>query len=139
MSDFGNYIYIQKTRKPHKCIYCNRTIPVGKSAWKYVGMWENEFQSWYSDCFCDDNKEISGYCEEGISGDEFDEWLRESDYGRCPNCCERYQVDSNWDETEESVNMECEICDTKWSVYIGFERAVESVGNRQGKTTIISK
>lgn len=125
MSEFFIEKHIKKTRKPHECVYCQRSIPVGKSATNCVGKWQGDFQNWYADDFCFNNKEITEGCEEGISGDEFDYWIRENEKGKCPSCGDRYNTDMKWDKTREIVNFECEECETKWSVFIGFESEVK--------------
>jgi hypothetical protein len=38
---------IKKTRKPHKCACTGLLIPVGSSCWRFVGMYEGDFQSWH--------------------------------------------------------------------------------------------
>jgi len=49
-------ITIKKTRKPHKCVCCDRTIPAGaKNIDYYCGKSDGWFQSSYRCNWCEDN------------------------------------------------------------------------------------
>lgn len=39
-------------RKQHSCIWCHELIVIGERHFKYVGIWEREFQNWrmHDDC-----------------------------------------------------------------------------------------
>jgi len=123
MSDFGNY-KIVKTRKEHSCIYCGRKIPIGTEAWNSTGLWEGDWQNWYACKFC--NREVvPDYAEQGepISGDEFNEWFRDTDYMKCKECGNsktRYRNDWDW-ISPTRIKVECEDRDNTWEVEIGFE------------------
>lgn len=125
MADFGEY-KIVKTKKEHRCITCNRTIPKGKNANRYNGMYEGEWQNWYMCIPCDE----LNVCEYGewICGEEFIDWLNESEYVDCPKCkglegTRRWYYHSNyeWDDKEETLCFVCELCDHEWEKFIGFD------------------
>ena len=60
MSDFGCIPrLVEKTRKPHYCPSCGRTIPEGSPAYLIKGMWEGDWQNWYMCVFCHDNNVCS--------------------------------------------------------------------------------
>jgi len=120
MSDFGNLKKI-KTRKPHTCLFCQRTIPVNTEAYNYKGMWEDTWQNNYSCETCQTNDAISGDASEGISGDEFHDWVREQSWADCPECKASYsEIDFEWSEDEKTLIFECSDCGKKWEHFIGF-------------------
>ena len=64
MSDFGGGAW-RKARKQHKCDYCSGPIPIGETYYRYVGMFENEFQNWAMHHECWSDWDISGDPEFG--------------------------------------------------------------------------
>ena len=125
MSDFGNYKWV-KTRKEHSCVYCGRTIPKGTKARNYSGMWDGYWQNWYCCGFCEKYIEPE-YAESGevISGEEFHEWLNDSDHGSCPKCKENKYSEWEWEDDNVSIRYTCPTCDNEWVVAIPFEVEVE--------------
>lgn len=121
MSNFGGTNHVT-TRKPHSCIFCNRAIPVKSNAYNYRGMWEDNWQNWYSCEICQTNDDISGDSSEGISGDEFRDWVYEQDFADCPKCKATYsEIDFEWSKDETTLLFECSDCEEKWEKFIGFE------------------
>jgi hypothetical protein len=127
MSTFGCEIKKVKTRKPHRCETCCRIIPSGITAYHTGGMWEGDWQNWYMCKFCHDHEvwESGEYVSDG----DFTQWLYEQDFYNCPSCKgidpetgkkHRCNPDWDWSEDDEIVLFECDICDHKWSVYIGW-------------------
>lgn len=45
MSDFGEGAW-RKARKEHRCEYCSGPIPAGETYFRFVGMFDDEFQNW---------------------------------------------------------------------------------------------
>ena len=43
---------IRKTRKPHRCEYCQSTIPAGSACRKEAGVWEGDFYAGYGHLDC---------------------------------------------------------------------------------------
>ena len=129
MADFGEY-KIVKTKKEHQCITCNRKIPKGKKAYNYKGIFEGEWQNWYM-CIPCDELGVYEYGEE-INGEEFHDWLIESKHAECPKCkgingTRRYGYHSeyDWDDKDETIHFECELCGYKWEKFIGFDSTKE--------------
>ena len=122
MSDFGNYKYV-KTRKIHHCVYCNRAIPIGTMARNFSGIWEGDWQNWYTCGFCE--KEVEpNYAEpsDGISGDEFSNWLYESDYVICKKCNGNRRYSAEWDWIDIThIKVTCGDCWHEWIVEIPIE------------------
>lgn len=52
MMDFTAERRVSKTRKPHQCNGCCRTIPVGSSASRWVGVSDGDFGSCYYHLEC---------------------------------------------------------------------------------------
>lgn len=55
--EFCETIHVRKTRKPHRCAFCGRIIPVGTPNilhWK--GKFDGDFQSSYACHWCEDNQ-----------------------------------------------------------------------------------
>ena len=49
--------HIKKTRKPHKCVFCGRVIPVGSpNIFYWGGLSEEGFQNSYSCHWCEDHQ-----------------------------------------------------------------------------------
>jgi len=123
MSDFGDYKHV-KTRKPHHCVYCGRTIPAGTNARNYHGLWQGDWQNWYTCGFCEKFVEPQyGEPGEGISGDEFSEWLRDSDHFRCKKCENshyRHHNGHNWIDLTH-IEMACGDCGNEWITEIPIE------------------
>lgn len=119
MSDFGNYSQI-KIRKDHKCVYCERTIPKGTSCFNYRGLWQGDWQNWYSCEFCEIH--VDPISNEPISGDEFINWLTSSSHFKCPNC-EKHTSNHNfkWSKNCTAVDVQCTQCQFEWVVEIPFE------------------
>ena len=120
MSDFGSYKHV-KTRKPHKCIYCGRVIPVGLKARIFKGMWEGNWQNWYACGFCEKNVEPE-YAEtsEGINGDEFSEWFWDSEHFHCNKCENKHgRHCNNWDWIDLThIKVSCGDCENERIVEI---------------------
>lgn len=126
MSDFGEYRYV-KIRKPHQCVYCGRTLLIGITARLYKGLFQGDWQNWYACGFCVENVEPS-YAEpnEFISGDEFSEWLWDSDHYKCKKCenkMYRHHNSSDWINSTH-LKISCGDCDNEWIVEIPFESEV---------------
>ena len=126
MSDFGNYKLV-KTKKPHRCVTCNRIIPVGNKMYNYNGMYEGDWQNWYMCQPCETLDVSDG--NDYLDGDDFSEWLREYfKQSECPKCHgvdeygyhDNYHSDWDWSEDLKTVEFTCEVCGNKWSYYIGF-------------------
>lgn len=57
--DFINTNIVSKTRKPHRCVICNRIIPKGtKNIYHYSGMFNGNFQNSYICNWCEDHEDI---------------------------------------------------------------------------------
>ena len=49
--------HIKKTRKPHKCVFCGRTIPAGSpNIYNWAGLYEGDFQNSYACNWCEDHE-----------------------------------------------------------------------------------
>lgn len=79
--EWNEFNRIKKSRKIHRCEITQELIPAGSSCWRFVGIFEGDFQGWYC---CDrakeymDNRpssELSYYCSE--IGEEMWELERE--------------------------------------------------------------
>jgi hypothetical protein len=65
---------INRTRKPHRCIWCSQIIEAGSAAFYYAGVWEGDFCCGHFHPEC--NKAASAVCEkEGF-------WEASGDYAR---------------------------------------------------------
>jgi hypothetical protein len=54
---FCNTRNIKKTRKPHRCIFCGRTIPEGtENVYNWSGLFEGNFQNSYSCHWCEEHQ-----------------------------------------------------------------------------------
>ena len=119
MSDFFDVNEV-KTRKPHECIFCRRVIPAGKTAFNAHGMWDGQWQHWYSCGFCWGNEEISGHDEEEwISGDEFECWASE-ELATCPSCGEPYAKQKWIGNEQQTLEFTCKKCGHIWNRFIGW-------------------
>lgn len=119
MSDFGNYKQL-KTTKPHECVYCRRIIPKGTSCFNYRGMFQGDWQNWYSCEFCE--KHVDPVMNEPISGDELIDWITSSEYFKCPNCGKHTSShEYEWKNNDTNVLIECIECEHEWSIEIPFE------------------
>ena len=127
MSDFGGMRQVV-TRKPHRCVYCSRDIPIGVEACNYKGKWQEDWQNWYSCSFCNSTDEISAFTGEEISGDEFTDWLWNQEFSTCLDCGSKYTtVDHDWSKDQETVEFECTGCGKVWSRFIGFKAGGEEL------------
>ena len=131
MSTFGGGMRLVKTRKPHRCETCDRTIPTGTKAYYQGGMYEGNWQNWHMCQFCHDKEVFDGDC---VTGYEFSDWLTEQDFFRCPACrgvnpktgeghlCHTpwRDIKNKWSEDQKTLLLECMLCGHKWSQYIGW-------------------
>ena len=121
MSDFGTLKRI-KTRKPHQCLFCLRTIPTKTAAYNYSGMWEGYWQNNYSCEVCQTNDDITSEQSDGICGDEFNDWAFEQEWAVCPVCKKHYGgIGFEWSEDEKTLVFTCQTCGETWEHFIGFE------------------
>lgn len=124
MSTFGCYPKRVKTRKPHCCQTCNRTIPKGNIAHHTSGMYSGDWQHWYMCDFC---YELNYDLDDFITGEEFISWMFEQEFWKCPKCIEKGETCWNtpewdWSDDEESILFECDCCGHKWSKHIGWKK-----------------
>lgn len=127
MSTFGCEMKEVKTRTPHGCVTCGRTIPKRSQAMHTGGMYEGDWQNWYMCKFCYDHEVYES--GEYVSGDEFYYWVADQDFYTCPSCkgidpdkgklC-RSHPDWEWSEDQKTLLFECDVCGHKWEQYIGF-------------------
>lgn len=78
---FNELQRIKKTRKPHRCEVTRRIIPPGSSCWRFVGVVEDDFQSWY---MCDEAKEfwdLIPYDTSDFTCDDIGEMMRAVERG----------------------------------------------------------
>ena len=115
--DFIRTSDIKHTRKEHECLMCGRTIPIGKPAYNWRGLYDGEFQNSYACMFCIGN-DIGTHGEE-LSDCEFNDWIYEQDFMQC-QCGNRYHSYWYWVNNQEDVEIECEECGEKHIIYIGW-------------------
>lgn len=90
----------------------------------FNGIWEGDWQNWYTCGFCEKYVE-SEYAnpEECISGDEFWEWLGDSENVNCDKCkgvTGRFHTKRKWvDDTH--IRFYCSECGNEWTIEIPFE------------------
>jgi len=105
---------IKKTRKEHRCEFCNRVIPTGSTVDYCRGIWEGEFQSYYFCTRCStyvDRNQID--LSDGFNpGDFMEHVLNES--APCPKCGKYEWREYNWDDEMMFLSLECDNCDHKW-------------------------
>ena len=131
MSTFGGGMRLVKTRKPHRCETCDRTIPTGTKAYYQDGMYEGNWQNWHMCQFCDQHVMFDA---EEVYDDAFFIWASEQDFARCPICKGINPADGadgwrnspwrytkrSWSEDQKTLLLECKLCGHKWSQYIGW-------------------
>ena len=123
MGDFGDFKHV-KTRKEHQCVFCGRTIPKGTKARNFSGLWEGDWQNWYTCGFCEREVE-NEYANTGeeISGDEFRYWLEESKHFTCPHSGNNeYRNRNGWGWIDNThIQLGCGKCKKEWEVEIPIE------------------
>ncbi len=120
--EFCDVKHIEKTRKPHICVFCRRVIPAGSPNIKYwAGLTDNGFQRSYAchwcekheDKLCDDDDEILDFWEclkEDIFSDELQPYRSKNGildiYGKTES---DYFVFHLYDTGEEVLKFKCPI------------------------------
>lgn len=108
---------IKKTKKKHRCIFCNRDIPVGKPTYSWSFADAGKMHTLYACCPCQESKiiDIDEYREgEEISGDFYD-YIQDVQF-ECPVCGSKKREEL---DLEENIEIEC-ICGHKYTVAYGF-------------------
>ena len=114
MSTFGCVQKTVTTRKTHDCDICGRTIPKGFNAAHTSGMWEGDWQNWYACEFCKDN--CIPNSEEGISNQDFTDYVFEMPEANCPRCTASYgDIDFEIEQDSDTIAFSCERCGHKWT------------------------
>ena len=112
---------IQKTRKPHSCEYCSRTIQPGEPAQYVTGNMDGDLQSYYmcprcaevSDTYDNDG---SGYYYLSCFADAMEEMVP------CPTCGKKHMRVYPIDGKGYECRCECRNCSAVWTEDLSLER-----------------
>lgn len=127
MSDFWNRKKV-KTKKPHHCEYCGRSIPIGTVAQRTTGKFEGDWMNWYACLFCVENVEPQ-YAEPGepITGDEFWDWACKQFSRDCINCHRQlYGRDAEFATDGQSISCECGTCGVISTINVPLEGSLKN-------------
>jgi len=111
---------IKKTRKVHRCEYCNILIPIGSSCNNEVGTYEGDFNNYYLcerclsfiDIFADRSEQELG---------EFSEELFNTNLLDCPICKNNNRREYEFINNNQSIEIECDDCGNEWVVDLSVE------------------
>jgi ribosomal protein S27E len=112
--------HIKSTRKKHKCVYCWRVIPEGKSAYSWGCADGGEMESLYSCLPCswwvDNERDNSEH--EISAGERMEYW-----YIECPECKRSNNV--GWANFGQSLHLECDNCGKEFARPYGYDEESE--------------
>ena len=116
---------IKRTQKPHRCIYCERIIPVGSRAYTWFYSWGgSDSGSGYSCHPCENSKivdkqdyqdgdEVSGAITDYLDGHEYEKI-------KCHNCESHNYDEWEWSENHHDIIFTCGNCEEKYTFEYGF-------------------
>lgn len=127
MGNFTNS-KIVKTRKEHRCGFCNRIIPKGFKVKFLSGYFEDSFFNSYLDDFCDNYIDLywEEYSCDGFNEDDFNEIDTWFNYG---NCCERIIKMIDNDIKNKEIVFECVDCEKEFR--LSYDEALKLIKNNK--------
>lgn len=116
-----------KSKKQHRCEYCDKTIEVGEEYSRETGTFEGDFQDF---CLC-------FRCDFVIDKFENDEYLGDfyetvfENFLDCPACGDCNLREHEFSADKMSCECECDHCDEKWTADLSIE-GIKEVMSRWG-------
>lgn len=115
---FWSSTEIKRARKPHKCLYCGRTIQQGEAYSHECGTYEDEFQHYDLCIRC---RYLCNEYEHDDTLGEFHDTLWDNDLISCPSCGSINLRAYEFSHDMMSCECECDNCDEKWEADLTIE------------------
>jgi hypothetical protein len=126
---FWNSTHISKSRKDHKCEFCNVIIPKNSFCWNEAGTFDDDFSNYY---LCERCKKLICSGSETWTDDydnellNFYDCLYESDIINCPKCNSTDIDIVEYSDDRMSCKIECNECDNIYSLDLSAENLLKT-------------